>query len=144
MPRVLVIDDSASALQTVEMILADAGYEVVTCTGGKSAVQMLRREAFDLIVTDIYMPERDGLEVIRESRRICPNVPVVAMSGVTGKRSMLAAARHLGACQTVLKPCSKASLLDAVAAALGLASLGYSVRGASLKTPPCRDTGFRK
>jgi len=118
MSRILVIDDSLSALQLTEMILGEAGYEVRTCSEGKKALRMLEREAFDLVITDIYMPDLDGLEVIREEHRIRPNVPVVAVSGVTGPRNMLSVALRLGACQTVQKPFSRASLLDAVEAAL--------------------------
>jgi CheY-like chemotaxis protein len=121
MPTILVIDDSPSALQTVAGMLAEAGYRVRLCANGKSAVRLLKNEPIDLILTDIYMPEEDGLDVIRERRRICPDVPVVAMSGITGKGCMLAVARHMGACQTLLKPFSHADLLDAIRAALGAA-----------------------
>jgi two-component system, chemotaxis family, chemotaxis protein CheY len=124
MCKVLVIDDSPSALQMVAMTLGEAGYQVVACTDGKRAVQMLRHETFDLIVTDIYMPDEDGLEVIRKSRRICPGVPIVAMSGVTGKRNMLLVAQQMGARRTVPKPSSKADLLDAVKEALSAAPCG--------------------
>jgi CheY-like chemotaxis protein len=120
MPRILVIDDSPSALQTAEVILADAGCRVVACTDGKHALRMMREEAFDLIITDIYMPDEDGLQVIRERRRICPKVPIVAMSGIAGQRSMLTVAKHLGACRTVQKPLSRADVLGAVGAALGM------------------------
>jgi CheY-like chemotaxis protein len=143
MPRILVIDDSASALQIVEAMLAGAGHQVHACREGRNALQVLRREAFDLVVTDIYMPDEDGLEVIRESRRICPNVPVVAMSGMTGNRNMLAVAKYLGACQTVTKPLSAADLLAAVEAALGPAPHGHqtSTPASRVGTPHWRDRG---
>lgn len=118
MSRILAIDDSPSALRAIETFLADAGHRVVTCASGRSAVQMLRHEAFDLILTDIYMPEEDGIEVIQESRHICPNVPPVAMSGVTGEREMLGIAKLLGACRTIEKPFSEAALRETVEAAL--------------------------
>jgi CheY-like chemotaxis protein len=118
MSRVLVVDDSRSAREVVEMVLSEAGYDVAACGNGKAAVARLQKESFDLIITDIYMPENDGLEVIQSRRRICPQVPVIAMSGETGTRSMLAVARHMGACQTIRKPFSKADLLDTVWAAL--------------------------
>jgi CheY-like chemotaxis protein len=117
MPRILVIDDSPSALQVIETMLVNAGHMVITCSDGKRAVEMLQREAFDLILTDIYMPDDDGLEVIRDAQRVHPCLPIVAMSGVAGRRNMLAVARHLGACQILQKPFSREDLLDAVAAA---------------------------
>jgi DNA-binding NtrC family response regulator len=124
MSKILVIDDSISALQAVEMILADAGYHVHTCLGGRSALQALQQESFNLVITDIYMPDEDGLEVIRDSRRIRPNVPIVAMSGITGPRSMLRVAKFMGASETLQKPFSREELLAAVVVALGANSSG--------------------
>jgi CheY-like chemotaxis protein len=118
MSRILVIDDSLSALQVTEMILSEAGHEARTCSSPKHALEVLESEPFDLIVTDIYMPEMDGLEVILEERRIRPDVPILAISGMTGARNMLKVAKQLGACQVVQKPFSKADLLDAIDAAL--------------------------
>jgi CheY-like chemotaxis protein len=125
MSNVLLVDDSASALQAVEMLLTEAGHRVTAFTDGKGAIRALRHETFDLIVTDIYMPEEDGLQVIQAGRRICPNVPIVAMSGVTGNRDMLKVAKRLGACETLRKPFSKAALLNAVGKALGTLPPGH-------------------
>lgn len=136
MSRILVIDDSLSALQVIEMILVEAGYEARTCSGGKRALELLDSEPFDLIVTDIYMPELDGLEVIKEEHRIRPDIPIVAVSGMTGLHNMLQAAKLLGACQTVQKPFSKATLLAAIEAALGIRA-----PEASVGTELCRQPG---
>jgi len=118
MSKILVIDDARSALQMIEMILVEAGHTVITCLDAVVGVKMLESETFDLIITDIYMPDHDGLEVIRDSRWICPNVPIVALSGMTGARDLLPIAKHLGACQTMTKPFSKADLLWAVHVAI--------------------------
>jgi CheY-like chemotaxis protein len=126
MAKILVVDDSRSALAVTEMSLVEAGHEVVVCSDGEIALGRIRRERFDLIVTDIYMPGHDGLEVLIEARRHWPAVPVVAMSGVTGRGDMLKVAKCLGACHTILKPCSRADLLDAVAVALGGSPPGAS------------------
>jgi len=120
MLRILVIDDSPSALQITGAILAEAGYEARTFSDAKRALEVLESEPFDAIVTDIYMPDMDGLEVIREEHRVRPDIPIVAVSGIIGPRSMLGIARHLGACQTVQKPFSKAILLAAIEAALAV------------------------
>jgi DNA-binding response OmpR family regulator len=80
---------------------------------------MATQEPFDLIVTDIYMPDGDGLEVIRELRRVRPNIHFIAMSGMTGQRDMLKVAKYLGACQTLQKPFSADDLLAAVEATIG-------------------------
>jgi DNA-binding NtrC family response regulator len=118
MPKILVIDDSPSALQMVEAMLVDAGYEVLPFTDGTLAVKALRRERIDLILTDIYMPDKDGLEVICEKNQICPGVPVIAMSGAAGSWNMLSVAKCLGACQIVKKPFGSAALLKAIQSAL--------------------------
>ncbi len=127
MSRILVVDDSVSTLETVGLILTEVGHEVATCESGRRAVLLLPRQNIDLVITDIYMPEEDGLEIIRDMRRICPEVPVVAMSGMTGKWAMLEVASYLGACATLAKPFSKAQLLQAVAKALPLAQPGSHV-----------------
>ena len=119
MPRILAIDDSRTVLCLVEDVLSKAGYQVEVHTDPKRAVAALRRERFDLILTDIYMPEKDGLEVIQHRNRNCPSLPVVVMSGVSGRRNMLTIARHLGACGEALKPFSPDDLVEAVRAALG-------------------------
>jgi len=122
MSRILVIDDSPSTLETVALVLSGAGHQVRPCNDGQRARQMVEQDDFDLLLTDIFMPEKDGLEVIRETRRLRPNLPIVAMSGITGPRSMLRVAKLLGACQLLRKPFSGADLLAAIEAALGPAS----------------------
>ena len=117
MPDVLVIDDSPSALEAVETMLAGSDYRVQTCTDGQSALAIIQQRAFDLILTDIFMPEEDGLQVIRATRRRWPKLPIIAMSGITGQLSMLRVARLMGACQLLRKPFTKADLLAAMASA---------------------------
>ena len=114
MARILVIDDSASVLELAGQILGQAGHEVVTAESGKQGVSILASQPLDLVITDIYMPEEDGLEVIRNARRTCPGLRVLAMSVVTGKRGMLSVARALGAAGTLLKPFAAGDLLAAV------------------------------
>jgi len=118
MTRILVADDSPTVLQIAEAILSDAGYQVATCATGAAAVKLMRHEVFDLLLTDIYMPDKDGLELIQQVRRRRSPMPVVAMSAMTGTRDMLAVARVLGAWETLRKPFSKPQLLSVVEAAL--------------------------
>ena len=74
----------------------------------------------DVIITDIYMPERDGLEVIQYARRLAPGVKVIAISGAAPELDMLAAARVLGATRTLKKPFSLDQLLETITDVLGL------------------------
>ncbi len=119
MPKILIIDDSPSALRVTREILAAAGYEVSTCDAAKKATRMATQEQFDLILTDIYMPDGDGLDVIRDVRRLRPATAFIAMSGMTGQLNMLTVAKHLGARQTLQKPFQPEDLLAAVEAAIG-------------------------
>jgi CheY-like chemotaxis protein len=112
--RILVIDDSASVLELAGQILRQAGHEVVTAESGRRGESILASQPLDLVITDIYMPEEDGLEVIRKARRTCPGLRVLAMSVVTGKHGMLHVAKALGAAGTLLKPFAAGDLLDAV------------------------------
>jgi CheY-like chemotaxis protein len=139
MALILVVDDSPSILENVAMMLVGAGHQVRACSDGKGAQQMIEREAFDLILTDIFMPEEDGLQLIREACRLRPKVPIVAMSGVAGALDMLPVAKHLGACQLLRKPFSNTDLLAAVGVALGTA-LSCPAAG-ERKTPSLGSTG---
>lgn len=118
MPRILVIDDSPSTLETVAAMLVTAGHQVISCADGKRAQQMIEREGFDLILTDIFMPEHDGLQIIMEVGRLRPKVPIIAMSGKSGMLDMLPVAKHLGACQLLRKPFSNTDLVAAVEMAM--------------------------
>ena len=114
MPRVLVIDDSRATLEIIEEMLVRAGNQVRCCADGKRLQQLIEREAFDLILTDLFMPEEDGLEIVMKVRRLRPKLPIIAMSGKSGALDMLAVAKHLGACQLLRKPFSNTDLLAAV------------------------------
>lgn len=114
--RILVIDDEASVRQIVEEMLALEGYDVITAPNGKAGLQLFRREPTDLIITDIFMPEMEGLETIREFQREFPKVQIIAMSGggETGMLSFLSYAKRFGAVRTLRKPFSRAELLASV------------------------------
>lgn len=117
--KILVIDDSSTMLRIVRKTLEDAGYQVSTSQDAKTAVKLAAGEPFDLIITDIYMPDRDGLDLIRDLRRLSPGIPFVAMSGMTGQLNMLKVAKHLGASHTLQKPFLAQDLLAAVEALIG-------------------------
>lgn len=117
MARILVVDDSPSALVAARCMLEEDEHHVATCSSGKAVRALLRDERFDLVITDIYMPEEDGLELIRELRTTC-ETPIVAMSGMTGHMDMLPVARRLGAASTLTKPFSKSQLRKALAESL--------------------------
>jgi CheY-like chemotaxis protein len=115
-PTVLVVDDEMEPRATLSRLLQRAGYEVVTAANGVEALSMARFVATDLVITDILMPEKEGLETIVELRRLYPRLPLIAVSGggVVSPKSYLTLAKRLGADRTLAKPFNFEQLLTAV------------------------------
>jgi CheY-like chemotaxis protein len=111
--KVLAVDDDEAVLTLFANVLTDAGYEVSTAQDGVKALRMAQAQSFDLLLTDLVMPDRDGIEVIQSIRKQQPNMKIIAISGAFGG-NMLRAAELLGAHATVLKPCSPSQLLTIV------------------------------
>jgi DNA-binding response OmpR family regulator len=120
MYRILVIDDDEQIRALLSQMLERAGYQVVEAANGDEGLRLFRTQSADLVITDLIMPEKEGIETILELRREFPQVQVIAISG-GGKynpRDYLPIARQLGACATISKPFSRQEILDAVQAAL--------------------------
>jgi len=98
--------------------LADAGYTVTEAADGVQAAALLRANEFALVITDIYMPNRDGLELITQLHLRYPGSRIIAMSGHPTKRTMLAVAAKLGGARTIQKPFLPREMLDLVKAVL--------------------------
>ena len=120
MARILIIDDDQMVLNMLRQVLEGAKHTVVEAPNGEVAMRLWREQPADLIVTDILMPEKDGLEVIRELRRECPTVKVIALSGGSRKVHFdaLDVARRFGAVATLEKPFELKELLAAVESVL--------------------------
>jgi two-component system cell cycle response regulator CpdR len=113
---IMVVDDDLSTLGAMQRALERSGYTVSSAAGGREAIRMLGREPVDLVVTDIVMPEGDGLEVIAALRKNFPTTRIIAMSG-GGRVSAddyLLIARGYGVDVRLKKPFSNVDLLDAV------------------------------
>lgn len=121
MPRILLIDDDETIRLVLERTLLNAGHHVVLADNGKAGLRALERETFDLVVTDIVMPETEGLELLMRVRERRPESKVIVMSG--GGRlkdpGYLNTARLLGADDVLAKPFGGAEFLAAVEAVLG-------------------------
>jgi DNA-binding NtrC family response regulator len=120
MARILVIDDDADARDMLKQTLERAGYEVETAADGKQGALCQAASPADLIITDIIMPEKEGLELIRELKREYPQCIIIAISG-GGKRSpddYLPIAMILGAAYTFAKPVERTELLEKIASLL--------------------------
>jgi CheY-like chemotaxis protein len=114
--RILVIDDEESVRFVVKEMLEFEGYEVSTAPNGKVGLQLFRKDPTDLILTDIFMPEMEGLETIRELHREFPQLKIIAMSGggESGMLSFLSYAKRFGALRALRKPFSREELLTTV------------------------------
>lgn len=117
MARILVIDDDQQFREMITLILEGAGHQVVTAADGTSGVESCRAHPQDLIITDIFMPEKDGLETIQELRVFNPNLKILAISGGSlcfGSKFGIHIADLLGANRTLSKPLRRQELLGAV------------------------------
>jgi CheY-like chemotaxis protein len=121
MSRILLVDDDEDFRRMLCKVLEKAGHEVRDAANGKAALELYRQEPGDLIITDLVMPVKEGLESIREFRRLNPSVKIIAISGGgrMDPRLNLVIAQHFGARQTLAKPFSNQEILDAVALVLG-------------------------
>jgi DNA-binding response OmpR family regulator len=112
--RILVIDDNAEMRDTMGLMLKSAGYEVDLAANGIQGAKLQQASPADLIITDLLMPGKAGLETIIEFRRDFPQVPVIAMSGTPRGGFYLVMADGLGAAKTLEKPFRPNELLTAV------------------------------
>ena len=106
MLRLLVIDDDVAHSNRIVRRLSGAGYEVHSAINGSHGLRMLIKKQFDLLITEIVMPEKDGLETISEIRRKGVSIPIIAMSGGgrIGPSYYLKMAQVFGADRMLLKP----------------------------------------
>jgi len=114
--RILLIEDEASVRECLAYALAHAGYEVLEAADGKEGITLYHKAPADLIITDLIMPEQDGLEVIMEVRRNFPEAKIIAISGGGRLRNTgyLKTAKKLGATSTLIKPFAIDELLQVV------------------------------
>src|SRR5207237_9240188 len=96
--RMLVVDDDARRRRAIRVALEAAGYEVIEAGDGPAALRVYRERGADLLLVDLFIPEPDGLEVIRTVRAEVPDAKIIAMSGGGSlKLDLLAAAEAFGA-----------------------------------------------
>ena len=119
MNRILIVDDDPSFRTVLRMMLLKRGYDVIEAGDGNEALQLMETRGAEVVVTDLIMPEKEGLETIQELRSRYPETKVIAMSGggdFTGQ-DILAVARILGAHSVLAKPFTSqqiAAALDGV------------------------------
>ncbi|HEY1793547.1 MAG TPA: response regulator [Opitutaceae bacterium] len=117
MARILVVEDEPNFRQILVIKLEQLGHEVLEAQNGRMATKMAAHLRPALVLTDLVMPEKEGLELIQDIRRGNPKLPIVAMSGGgrTGPANNLKTALTLGANKILLKPFSDEELKQAIA-----------------------------
>jgi DNA-binding NtrC family response regulator len=116
--RILLVEDEPHVAETLRDILVHEGFQVETAENGKKALGRLTRgHRFDLVITDMKMPEMDGLELLRQTQKLGKNLPVIVLTGYATFKNGLQAIRE-GVYDYVSKPFSIGLLMDVVHEAL--------------------------
>lgn len=117
---ILVVDDEPELRELIGRVLVAGGHRVTSAENGEQASRWLSKETFDVVVTDVIMPERDGMQVITELRRKHPAVKVIAISGGghVSREQYLKIAKGLGAHAVLAKPFSTEELMRALRAVM--------------------------
>ncbi len=113
-PAVLIVDDDAMVRKLLRATFEDSGYEVLEAVDGRDALAQVGRHPIKLVITDLVMPEKDGMETIKALRQSHPDVKILAISGAFGGNGYLKVASHLGADGVVPKPFDREQVLEAV------------------------------
>jgi len=125
---ILVVDDDRTILEMVRDELSEAGHHIVPAGDGRSALQKLGEGGVDLVITDLVMPELDGMGVLEAARRDHPGLPVILMSGVERSADTAVTALRRGAADYLIKPLKEGEALFAAERALHRLDLEEQVR----------------
>ena len=114
--RILIIDDDDLVRLTLKSLVKKAGFCVSEADNGRTGMALFSKEKPDIVITDILMPDQEGLQTITEMRKISPHVAIIAMSGggSTKNLSFLQLAKQLGANYTISKPIKPETLMAAI------------------------------
>ncbi len=120
MARILIVDDDEAIRDSMGLVLERMNYEVVLAENGDAAVRCYSSARPDIVITDLLLPVKDGIEIIRDIRRIDPEARIVAMSGggESAESRLLALTKEFGAVETLSKPFRMAQLVAVIERAL--------------------------
>ena len=123
MTRVLLIDDDATVRSALREMLLCSNYEVIETADGSNALSLYEKNEIDIIITDLVMPHKDGLQTILELKELHPQVKIIAMSAGMpdanySAKVLLPLAKGAGACSLLNKPCTLDELLETLSVAL--------------------------
>ncbi len=134
--RILAVDDEAVVLEAVKKALRKTDYAIDTAGTAEEAVRLLGKEAYDLVITDLLMPDMDGLELMQHMRKAGSPAQIIVITGYPTIQSALKA-RRLGAFEYVTKPFTRQELVSVVVRAL---RRGESAPGEAALSEPRRST----
>ena len=107
--EILLVDDDHDVLKVIASSLKHRGYQVTTVSGGEAAVEALRVKDFDLVITDLNMPETDGIAVVKKAKELNHGCGIMILTG-SGDPELIAKALRVGADDYMLKPCKLTEL----------------------------------
>lgn len=137
MAKVLLVDDSNTLLKCISRMLTDGGHEVVAFSSGHRAVEYLGSKSVDVVLTDLYMPQPDGYEIVQSVRHMVHRPPLIVMSSNALACEVFRDARALGAATALAKPFTASQLLAVISDVLAAAQpAGNSVVAAPVATEP--------
>lgn len=120
MKKILVIEDDEAVRLSLQLMLEDDGYDVNVAENGEVGIESFKETPADLVITDLFMPKKEGIETISELKRDFPDVKIIAISGggqhIPG--GFLVFAKKLGAIHTFQKPIDNEELLQVVSTLL--------------------------
>lgn len=116
MARILLIEDNDKYRRMLSLVFQREGHEIVEAQDGMVGLDLFRRQPVDLIITDIFMPEKEGIETIMDIKKESPDVKIIAISGGgrMGDTGVLQAAENLGADRTFTKPFEISEMLETI------------------------------
>lgn len=116
MARVLVVDDELQLREVLKEVLEDSGHKVILAEDGNKGLKLFTEQPFDLVITDLIMPDKEGLEFITEILKNRPETKIIAISGggMVGPADYLKTAEMLGARMSLEKPFSTHDLIAGV------------------------------
>ena len=116
MAKILIIDDDIQFRKMLRQVLERAGYEVSEASDGNEGTMTYESESVDIVITDLIMPKKEGIETISELKKNYPEIKIIAISGGgrVGPESYLTFAEKLGARYTFSKPLDRTKMLEAV------------------------------
>ena len=129
MGHILLVEDEQLVAETLASAMVSRGHTVVTASNGIEGIKRFTEQAFDLVVTDIIMPDKEGIEMILDMRKFKPETKIIAISGGgrIGNAEFLRMAASVGAMATLQKPIPLAKFLSVLTETLSQSPPPYQI-----------------